>query len=134
MMVGRDECFLVSPRPLPLQRESALPPVLAGRASQLARLFFQRFSSAGRSKLTITWRAARRDIGLIWARIGGGETLAMNRPSGAPDPDKLRELAAWYREFAERAGSSTISESRLQIAEELDEEADLLEDERKATG
>ena len=51
----------------------------------------------------------------------------MNRPIGAPDPDKLRELAAWYREFAERAGSSAISESRLQIAEELEEEADLLE-------
>jgi hypothetical protein len=58
----------------------------------------------------------------------------MNRPLGAPDGEKMRELAAWYREFAERAGSSAISESRLQIAEELEEEADLLEDERKATG
>ena len=60
--------------------------------------------------------------------------MAMNRPLGAPDAEKLRELAAWYREFAERAGSSTISESRLRIAQELEEEADLLEEERKATG
>jgi hypothetical protein len=60
--------------------------------------------------------------------------LAMNRLIGALDPQKLRELAAWYREFAERTGSSVISESRLRIAGELDEEADLLEEERKATG
>jgi len=60
--------------------------------------------------------------------------LGTNKPSGAPDAEKLRELAAWYREFAERAGSSAISESRLRIAGELDEEADLLEEERKATG
>jgi hypothetical protein len=101
---------------------------LAGRASQLARLSFNDL------KLTITLPAAPRLIGLVRARMGGGLTLAMNRPIGAPDPDKLRELAAWYREFAERAGSSAISESRLRIAGELEEEADLLEEERKATG
>ena len=27
---------------------------------------------------------------------------------GAPDAQKLRDLALWYREFAERAGSTTI--------------------------
>ena len=37
---------------------------------------------------------------------------------------KLRELAAWYREFAERAGNPTIWEARLHMAEELDAEAD----------
>jgi len=55
--------------------------------------------------------------------------LGTNKPSGAPDAEKLRELAAWYREFAERAGSAVISESRLRIAEDLEEEADLLQEE-----
>jgi hypothetical protein len=40
--------------------------------------------------------------------------------------DKLRELASWYREFAERAGDS-IREARLRIAEDLENEATLLE-------
>ena len=40
--------------------------------------------------------------------------------------EKLRELAAWYREFAERAGNPTISASRLRMAEELEKEADRL--------
>jgi hypothetical protein len=39
------------------------------------------------------------------------------------DPDELRKLAAWYREFAERAGNPTIWEARLRTAEELEEEA-----------
>jgi len=60
--------------------------------------------------------------------------LTVSRPFGAPDAEKLRDLAAWYREFAGRAGNSAISESRLRIAEELEEEADLLEEERRAAG
>jgi hypothetical protein len=36
------------------------------------------------------------------------------------------ELAAWYREFAERAGSSVIWDSRL-IGRRYRKEADLLE-------
>jgi len=43
------------------------------------------------------------------------------------DPDKLRELAHWYREFAERAGSSAIWDSRLRTAEQLDAEAEAIE-------
>ena len=42
-------------------------------------------------------------------------------------PDKLRELAAWYREFAERAGNPTIWESRLRTAEDLDAAAERIE-------
>jgi hypothetical protein len=34
------------------------------------------------------------------------------------EAEKLRELAAWYREFAERAGSPAIWESRLRMAED----------------
>ena len=43
------------------------------------------------------------------------------------DPRKLRELAAWYREFAERAGNPAIWHARLTTAEGLEREADRLE-------
>ena len=45
--------------------------------------------------------------------------------AGAPmdDPEKLRELAAWYREFAEQTGNPTIREARLRMAEDLEHEA-----------
>jgi hypothetical protein len=39
------------------------------------------------------------------------------------EAEKLRELAAWYREFAERAGNPFIWESRLRMAEDLEREA-----------
>ena len=43
------------------------------------------------------------------------------------DPTKLRELASWYREFADRAGNPTIWLSRLRTAEDLELQADLLD-------
>jgi len=43
------------------------------------------------------------------------------------DPDKLRQLASWYREFAERTENPMIWECRLRTAEDLDEEADRIE-------
>jgi hypothetical protein len=42
-------------------------------------------------------------------------------------PDKLRELASWYREFAERAGNPMIWESRIRTAEDLDAAAERIE-------
>ncbi len=39
------------------------------------------------------------------------------------DPRKLRELAAWYREFAEKAANPSIWEARLLMAEDLEREA-----------
>jgi hypothetical protein len=33
---------------------------------------------------------------------------------------KLRDLASWYRQFAEGAGNSPISDARLRTAEKLD--------------
>ena len=45
----------------------------------------------------------------------------------APNMDRaqeLRELAAWYRNLAERAGSPWIWEARLRRAKELEREAD----------
>jgi len=40
---------------------------------------------------------------------------------------KLRDLASWYREFAERAGNPAIWDARLRTAEELEKEAGNLE-------
>jgi hypothetical protein len=39
---------------------------------------------------------------------------------------RLRELAAWYREFADRAEEPWIWEARLRHAERLEREADRL--------
>jgi putative MATE family efflux protein len=55
---------------------------------------------------------------------------AVNHPHKASDlreVARLRELAAWYRDISERAGNPRIWESRLQMADELDREADRLE-------
>jgi hypothetical protein len=43
------------------------------------------------------------------------------------EPQRLRELAAWYREFAERAGNPWIWEARLKQADDLEQEAAHLE-------
>jgi len=43
------------------------------------------------------------------------------------NPSKLRELASWYRDFAERAGNPAIWQARLRTAKELEAEADLVE-------
>jgi hypothetical protein len=40
---------------------------------------------------------------------------------------KLWELAAWYREFAERAGNPWVWEARLKLAEDLEREPALSE-------
>jgi hypothetical protein len=50
-----------------------------------------------------------------------------NDRTGLLGAEKLRELASWYREFAQRAGSATIWEARLRMAEELEQEADRME-------
>ena len=43
------------------------------------------------------------------------------------DPEKLRELASWYREFAEHTGNPAIWDARLRTAEDLEAEAARLE-------
>lgn len=43
------------------------------------------------------------------------------------DASKLRELASWYREFADRTSNPTIWEARLHTAEDLEAEADRLD-------
>ncbi len=40
------------------------------------------------------------------------------------DPKRLRELARWYREFAEKTGNPVIWDCRLQTADDLDAEAE----------
>ena len=39
------------------------------------------------------------------------------------EPYRLRELACWYREFAERSGNPAIWDARLRTAEDLEAEA-----------
>jgi hypothetical protein len=46
---------------------------------------------------------------------------------GAAAVRKLRELADWYRGFAERAGNPAIWDARLRTAEDLDAEARRIE-------
>jgi hypothetical protein len=52
----------------------------------------------------------------------------------AKNPMELRELAAWYREFAERAGNPVIWDCRLRMADYLEEEAEQLEKTRARLG
>jgi hypothetical protein len=40
---------------------------------------------------------------------------------------RLRDLAAWYREFAERTENPAIWDARLRTAEDLEREAKALE-------
>jgi hypothetical protein len=40
---------------------------------------------------------------------------------------KLRDLASWYREFAERAENPAIWDARLRTAEDLEREASNIE-------
>jgi hypothetical protein len=42
-------------------------------------------------------------------------------------PEELRALAAWYRDYAERAGSTRIWDYRLSTAEDLERQAAALE-------
>jgi len=50
------------------------------------------------------------------------------------NPSKLRELASWYRDFAERAGNPAIWQARLRTAKELEAEAALVERARANPG
>jgi hypothetical protein len=43
------------------------------------------------------------------------------------ETDRLRRLAAWYREMAERAGDPWVWEARLKTAIEMEREAARLE-------
>ena len=45
----------------------------------------------------------------------------------AHEPERLRELAAWYREYAERTGNPAIWDARIRTAEDLEAEASRLE-------
>jgi hypothetical protein len=48
------------------------------------------------------------------------------------EAEKLRELASWYREFAERAGNAVIWDARMRTAENLEAEADRVEQQHRA--
>jgi hypothetical protein len=46
---------------------------------------------------------------------------------GMAQAQRLRDLAAWYREFAERTENPAIWDARLRTAEDLEREAEALE-------
>jgi hypothetical protein len=47
---------------------------------------------------------------------------------------KLRDLASWYREFAERTENPTIWDARLRTAEDLEREAGNIEAQSERQG
>ena len=49
--------------------------------------------------------------------------LSDSGTDGKPSPEKLFQLATWYRAQAERAGSPWIWEARVQKAEDLEWQA-----------
>lgn len=59
--------------------------------------------------------------------VSTGTTPLPAAPTEPGDGRRLRELAAWYREFAERAGNPTIWEARLRTAEDLEAQAERME-------
>ena len=61
----------------------------------------------------------KADVDQPAGRCGGKKAMDEAR--------KLRDLAAWYREFAERAGDPWIWDARLRTADKLEKEAALLE-------
>ena len=56
--------------------------------------------------------------------LGGHQSAGARR---VREPEKLRELASWYREFAEHTGNPAIGDARLRTAEDLEAEAARLE-------
>ena len=68
-------------------------------------------------------RAKKGTGGCEWPML----SAAASTPNEVQAVIRLRRnLAAWYREFADKAGAPWIWEARLRYAEELDREADLI--------
>jgi hypothetical protein len=53
--------------------------------------------------------------------------MKVGHEAQAANPKRLRELAAWYRDFAEATGNPTIWECRLRTADDLEKDATRLE-------
>lgn len=49
--------------------------------------------------------------------------MTSDSPLVTSSAERLRELAAWYREFAERTANPIIWEARIRMAEDLEAEA-----------
>jgi hypothetical protein len=59
--------------------------------------------------------------------LAEGSKMSLDMSRSAKE---LRFLAAWYRDYAERAGNPVIWASRLTTAEQLEQEASALEEAR----
>jgi hypothetical protein len=74
-------------------------------------------------------KARRRASRLYTKLTTSPETALANgvEKDVAHQPERLRELASWYREYAERTGNPTIWDARIRTAEDLEAEAARLE-------
>jgi hypothetical protein len=59
---------------------------------------------------------------LFWTAKPAWSTRHTKGQRFLENAQRLRELATWYREFAEKAGSPIIWDARLRMAEDLDQE------------
>lgn len=63
------------------------------------------------------------EISSWWRVVSNPMRRIQPRDELMTDEVQLLELAAWYREFAERAGNPVIWECRMRMAEDLEAEA-----------
>jgi hypothetical protein len=56
-----------------------------------------------------------------------GLSYGEKRERGMDQSVKLRQLAAWYRDFAEKTANTAIWDARLRMAEDLELEAQRIE-------
>lgn len=98
--------------------------ILAQRAEAIARLIQDDF---------ILHSNAERDPSILNSKEftdtdGHVPEGQLTEPEQALNGDQtLRQLAAWYREFAEKAGDPGIWDARLRMADDLDAEADRID-------
>ena len=72
------------------------------------------------------WRRGQRaSADALTAAYHSQASSGLNRRKDTllENPQRLRELAEWYREFADKAASAAIWESRLLTADDFDREA-----------
>jgi hypothetical protein len=69
---------------------------------------------------------ARSDSGLLEPRRRTVDDLSDRARQALDGPQTLRDLATWYRDFAERTDNPAIWEARVRMAEDLEAEADRL--------
>jgi hypothetical protein len=84
----------------------------------------------GATRHSVAWFLLHCSIDLDEAEVAMNSNLEREPAAGHPPTETsegLRALAAWYRDYAEQAGSTVIWDYRLSTAEELERQASALE-------